>query len=351
MPRVRNAFKIRSADAPIVETSQFIQLYCPVLLNQFNRDELVVPKLLVVRGSPGSGKSSLLRLLETETLLTLHQRRSQPACQPLVERLQELEILGEDGPRIVGIYLQCDSGLRDVANLGTEGEAPGLFNSLLDIRILSSFLRALTKLAKAQHQDSYGDIVFDPLPADVAPPRVFAERKTVAELSSLCSQIEGDFGALLNSFPEDPRPTTIQPHLSVQALSYLALQRVKVPFLQNILPVIMLDDVQELYPEQRKQLQKEFVRRSAIPRWCAMRTQVTPLESLLSLEGAEIGRDYQELDLDRCFREKPGVFTRFAANVVDKRLAHTEALRPIDVESFKELLASPERSNNVCTGQ
>jgi hypothetical protein len=186
VPRVRNAFKIRSADAPIVETSQFIQLYCPVLLNQFNRDELVVPKLLVVRGSPGSGKSSLLRLLETETLLTLHQRRSQPACQPLVERLQELEILGEEGPRIVGIYLQCDSGLRDVANLGTEGEAPGLFNSLLDIRILSSFLRALTKLAKAQHEDSYGDIVFDPLPADVAPSRVFAQRKTVAELSSLC---------------------------------------------------------------------------------------------------------------------------------------------------------------------
>src|SRR6476646_6622534 len=97
MARLRNAFKIRAADAPIIETAQFLQLYCPLLLDQLQRDDLFVPKLIVVRGSPGLGKSSLLRLFEAETLLAVHARRSQPSDQDLVERLTELGILADSG--------------------------------------------------------------------------------------------------------------------------------------------------------------------------------------------------------------------------------------------------------------
>jgi hypothetical protein len=111
MPRVRNAFKIRAADAPIIDTSQLLHLYCPLLLEQLQRDDLFVPKLIVVRGSPGSGKSSLLRLFEADTLLAVYARRSQAGDQDLVERLEQLGVLGETGPRIVGIYIQCDSSL------------------------------------------------------------------------------------------------------------------------------------------------------------------------------------------------------------------------------------------------
>jgi len=81
MARVRNAFKIRAADPSVIETAQFLQLYCPLLLDHLQKDDLFVPKLIVVRGSPGSGKSSLLRLFETDTLLAVHARRSQPAIR------------------------------------------------------------------------------------------------------------------------------------------------------------------------------------------------------------------------------------------------------------------------------
>src|SRR5438128_7998175 len=107
MPRVRNAFKIRAADAPIIETSQFLHLYCPLLLDQLQREDLFVPKLIVIRGSPGSGKSSLLRLFEGDTLLTIHSRGAQSSDQDLIERLGQLGALSDLGPRILGIYIQC----------------------------------------------------------------------------------------------------------------------------------------------------------------------------------------------------------------------------------------------------
>lgn len=340
MARVRNAFKIRAADAPIIETSQFLQLYCPLLLDQLQRDDLFVPKLIVVRGSPGSGKSSLLRLFETDTLLAVHGRRS-PSDQDLVDRLTELGILADSGPRVLGIYIQCDSSLRDIANLPPNQPAIRLFNTLLDTRILVLFLRAVQRLASAGCLTLPGECVLQPLPSGEAPPQLFSEARSLQELEASCARIENDFGSLLNSFPDDPLPTSIQPHARVYSLAYLALQLQQNPVFAELLPVIMLDDVQELYPDQRQHLRAEFMRRASIPRWLAVRTHVFGLEELISVEGAEQGREYREIPLDEIYQEKPSVFGKFAANVVHRRLQHTDSLQQVPITDFKDLLRSP----------
>lgn len=339
---VRNAFKIRAADAPIIETSQFLQLYCPLLLSQLQRDDLFIPKLIVVRGSPGSGKSSLLRLFETETLLAIHARKSQPSDQDLVDRLGELGTLSESGPRVVGIYIQCDSSLRDISNLSSEQGTLQLFNMLLDTRVIVSFLRGIRRLAAAGCFHLSDDCLLEPLPSGDAPPRVFAEARSIEQMEEFCAGVERDFGALLNSFPGDPLPTSIQPHARVYALRYLALQRQRNPALSELMPVVMLDDVQELYPDQREHLKNEFIRREAVPRWLAVRTHVFGLEELISLEGAEQGREYREISLDEIFQERPGIFARFSANVVHRRLQATESLQQVTISDFKNLLRSPD---------
>jgi hypothetical protein len=344
MARVRNAFKIRAADAPIIETSQFLQLYCPLLLDQLQHDDLFVPKLIVVRGSPGSGKSSLLRLFETDTLLAVHDRKSQPSDQDLVERLTELGILCESGPRALGIYIQCDSSLRDIANLPTTQAGLRLFNTLLDTRIVVLFLRAVRLLVDRGCLILPRDCMLEPLPSGEAPPGLFSQRRSLEELEERCTQIENDFGTLLNSFPDDPLPTSIQPHARVYSLAYLGLQLQRNPSFAEVTPIVMLDDVQELYPEQRQHLQDEFIRRVSIPRWLAVRTHVLGLEELISVEGAEQGREYQEIPLDEIFQERPGVFPKFAANVVHRRLQHTESLQQVTVADFKDFLRSPADS-------
>lgn len=147
MPRIRNAFKIRAADAPIIDTAQFLQLYCPLILGQLQKDDLLVPRLIVVRGSPGSGKSSLLRLFEVDTLLAVHAKRTQSSIQDLAEQLTELGILSESGPAMIGVYIQCDSSLQDIANVLPEESSIGLLFSLLDMRIMALFFGAASPFA------------------------------------------------------------------------------------------------------------------------------------------------------------------------------------------------------------
>jgi hypothetical protein len=338
MSRVRNAFKIRAADAPIIETSQFLHLYCPLLLDQLQSEDLFVPKLIVIRGSPGSGKSSLLRLFEADTLLTIHGRRTQSSDQDLIDRLSELQTISETGPRVIGIYIQCDSSLRDIANLPPDLGAARLFNTLLDTRIVVSFLRVLRRLADAKIIRPLGDTAFESLPAGDAPPRIFAHPASLAELESRCNEIERDFGTLLNSFPGDPLPLSIQPHARVYSLAYLALQIQRHQALAEMMPVVMLDDVQELYPDQRRHLRDEFIRRASIPRWLAVRTHVCGLEELISLEGAQQGREFRELDIGEIFVRNASLFPRFASDVIHRRLQHTEALQQVTINDFKDLL-------------
>ncbi len=341
MPRVRNAFKLRAADAPIIETSQFLRLYCPLLLNQLQHDDLFVPKLIVVRGSPGSGKSSLLRLFETDTLVAVHARKSQQSHQDLVERLVELGILSDRGPNVVGIYIQCDSSLRDIANIAPDDTTLRLFNTLLDTRIVVSFLRGIRHLVAAGCLDLPHGCKLEPLPPGDAPPSMFAEARTIDQMEELCTNVERDFGMLLNSFPGDPLPPTIQPHARVYALAYLALQTERNTSISALMPVVMLDDVQELYPAQRKHLKEEFIRRVAVRRWLAVRTQVFGLEELLSLEGADDGREYREIALDEIFQSTT-VFAKFSTNVVHRRLQATESLQQVTVSDFKDLLHAPD---------
>ena len=179
-------------------------------------------------------------------------------------------------------------------------------------------------------------------PSGDAPPELFAQPRHVTDMEQHCAHIEREFGALLNSFPGDPLPQSIQPHARVYSLAYLALRLQQHPELAGITPIVMLDDVQELYPDQRRQIQSEFVRRAAIPRWLAVRSQVLGLEELISLEGAEHGREYREIALDEIFQDHPSVFGKFSANVIHRRLQVTDSLQQVAVSEFRGLLGSPE---------
>ena len=342
MPRIRNAFKIRAADAPIIDTAQFLQLYCPLILGQLQKDDLLVPRLIVVRGSPGSGKSSLLRLFEVDTLLAVHAKRTQSSIQDLAEQLTELGILSESGPAMIGVYIQCDSSLQDIANVLPEESSIGLLFSLLDMRIMALFFRGLRRLSQAGCLALTDDQVFEPLAAGEAPPQVFAQARTIRELENICGESERAFGTLLNAFPGDPLPAGIQPHARVYSLAYLSQQISRIPALSAIVPLIMLDDIQELYPNQRERIRQEFLRRSGVPRWLAVRTHVFGLEELVSLEGAQLGREYREIALDEIFQERPGVFAKFSANVIHRRLQATDSIQDVTVNDFKDLLRSPE---------
>jgi len=342
MAYTRNAFKIRAADAPIIETSQFLQLYCPLLLDQLEHEDLFIPKLIIIRGSPGSGKSSLLRLFEADTLTTVHNRRNQNRDEDLVHRLEGLDVLSDNGPKILGIYIQCDSSIRDIFHL--QSDTGQLLNALLDIRITHSFVKAISQLRQSGCLGPIDDVILSPLDSGEIPPEIFSFPYHIEELQVLCSSKERDFSKLLNSFPDDPLPPSIQRHARMYSLKYLARQIHEIPAFSHLMPIVMLDDFQELYQEQRDNIENEFIKRTGIPRWIAVQSKVFGLEELTSENETTTGRDIRIVDLDVIFRQKTGVFTKLATNVIYRRLQCTDALQQLLIADFKDLLASPDKA-------
>ncbi len=335
MASLRNAFKYTLADRPTLDTNLFLHLYCPTLLHRLSPEDFSVPKLVVLSGSPGSGKSSVLRLFQTDSLVALYLNRRKSSDDVVVEVLRELGIFDDNGIRYIGLYIQCDSNLRDLSNAEAGQVNFKLLNALLDIKIVLAYLRGLRQLAAAKLiRNTLNDVRFVALPPDETPIPLFARECSFEELETECSRIETDFASLLNSFPGDPVPARIKPHARVFAFSYLGQQLAH----QNLgwpSPVLLLDDFQELYQDQRDHLHDELKRRAAVPRWVAVRKYVYELERLLPAEGTRSG-DVREIDLDD---SKPPAFRKFLENVTERRLRLTEALQHmLTIQTFREQL-------------
>lgn len=342
MASLRNAFKYRLADRPTLDTNLFLNLYCPTLLNRLNPEDFSIPKLIVISGSPGSGKSSVLRLFQTDSLIALFLNQQRSTDDVLGEVLRELGIFDETGIRHIGLYIQCDSNLRDLANAGSGQANMKLLNALLDIKIVLAYLRGLRQMAAAKLiNNDVGAVQFAPLPPDETPAPIFGRSHSFDQLEEECTRIETDFATLLNSFPGDPIPASITPHARVFAFSYLAHQeqREKLGWPH---PLLLLDDFQELYEDQRAHLNAELTRRAPVPRWVAVRKYVFELEQLLPLEGTKDGREIREIDLDDA---KPQAFRKFVENVTERRLRLTEALQQmLTIQRFREQLRSVDET-------
>ena len=162
----------------------------------------------------------------------------------------------------MGLYLQCDSNLRDINNADVGRANLKLLNTLLDVRVTLSYLRGLRQLVDAKLLPvGIQDIVCEPLPPEETPPPLFSKQVTLGQLEAECAKIEEGFASLLNSFPGEALPEGITPHARTFALSYLAqlVRGKKWP-----IPLVLIDDLQDLYPEQREHVRGELMRRSLL---------------------------------------------------------------------------------------
>ena len=351
MPALRNAFKYRLADRQSLDTGLFLNLYCPILLDQLTPEDFTIPKLLIFRGSPGSGKSSFLRLFQTESLLSLFSRPVQPSDELIAEALQELGVFSENQLHYLGVYVHCDSNLRDLANADLGRSNLKLLNTLLDVKMVLAYLRGLRQMAAAKIiESSFDDVQCVPLPPEETPPPLFASAVSISELEKECGRIEASFATILNRFPGDPLPERITPHSRVFAFTFLAQLIQANEGRRWPRPILLLDDLQDLYNDQREHLRTELLRRSGIPRWVAVRKYVYELEELLPVEGTRDGRELREIDLDQHVQSR---FRRFLENVMERRLRSTDALQQFTTQDFRARLSEfPEtiQMNRVQNG-
>ena len=342
-----NPFESRASEHQR-DVHQFVSTFGPGAIDLL--PTAVWDRLVVIRSSPGAGKTSLMRLFTTETLMWICGRYDK--SEPVHHLLTEREVLEPDGaPRKLGVLLPLDRDYVSLVDLPIgEASADRLFLRLLDSRILTSVLRA-SLLASGLG-----------FPTDVDRFRLdvsAAEARTQAAVEKI-GGVDGsaivDFSRrterqvldLLDAVLSVELETGADGHSELLSLSILEECEITVngsPL--GLQPLLMFDDGHELASRQRQALLDNLRRRRpGVARWYSERFEAMSNQELMQGFGIE-GRDLVEIDIDDIFRNGAG--RRFTAGQHNKVLSYIALRRAAPVltnyaqesQPFFELLESP----------
>jgi hypothetical protein len=319
--KIRNPFLLRASER-IDSDAGFLRLYSPLILDYFidNFDgEEIWSTFLFIRSSPGAGKSSLLRLFEPSSLLTLLNRKSGDEFKEVYGKLKKLNAVSDDRINVLGVNLTFTRNyeLLESVSVLPAGARDRLFYSLLNSRIITASLRAALSLARLRFPDDLHKIDFDYKDENL----YFKKISVPCDgriLYDWAAGIEKAIYELLDSFLPI-NPSSIEGHSELFSLEALRPESILIGgrrLCDRIL--FMLDDVHKLSTRQREGLVKHLLeKRNKSSIWLSER-----LESLNNLK-TNRGRDYKELNLENYWKDRESKFEKLLTSVAVKRAAES----------------------------
>ena len=270
-------------------------------LKRYADSDRLYDRLVLMRGAPGSGKTTIAQLFEYHRIAALLRHRGIPAYQPVMVALAECGAIADDVPSLVGCRIAMESGYRDVWEFPyDEGLRTGLLASLIQARAVLGWLRNLEKggvrpdqvtVVAAQSRHSRA-------PCHRWHQWAFRTRTGEGKWNTSCTRVAA---ALI---PPDVRelesgkigayhPFDVIEALEVQSNSSASAGRVL-----RLHPLVIMDDAQTLHSAQFSRLEAWLTHRELrVGRWVLSWLDVVAPEEALSA-----GR---EDDVDR--PEQPGI--------------------------------------------
>lgn len=304
-------------------------------------------RLVFVRGTPGSGKTTLGRLFEYPTLVALLRHSRIQTYRALHHTLVESRAISKDKPLVLGYRLAMETDYRDFWEFPYPDELKlSLMTALIQARALLGWIRHLTASGV-----NLADIEIIPRPdAEAAMSAIggtkatdLLERARGVELSLykiIGALIAPDVSILDSEGTGAYRPFDVIDQFKI---------RVGMPQSQETLvlrPLIILDDAHALHPSQFKSLRHWLVRRELrVARWVLTRLDVMhPGEALaavtedrserVQLPGITPQRDTTEIMLQSVVGERRGQRRAFRALAKDMS---TRYLRQMSLFSSRGL--------------
>src|SRR5579862_7828012 len=108
----RNAFAIRTSETSSPDDT-FTRYFAPEVLSLLPSD-LFANSALVLRSSPGAGKTSLLRTFTPGPLRQVMRNRSRAPHDEIYRNLVSLSVLDATGPLAFGVLVPCASGYAEI---------------------------------------------------------------------------------------------------------------------------------------------------------------------------------------------------------------------------------------------
>jgi len=347
--RERNPFLIRTAER-ISNEDEFIKLFSPKIIeiikenlegyslwNQFFR----------FQSSPGGGKTSLLKLFSPTVLIRLKQIfKSRTEANTDIDSLfSNLKLLGAfndlDEVNVLSVYISCASDYDNISNLNlSKPRKNRLFVSLINVRILISFIRTFLEYLKILDPDLDLEEELKKLTiiprSNISLPTDFPIECNGHKLYEWSGKLEKAIYRQIDGFESEIEDLNEHSGLfSVQLLTSEQLYykgELSIP--TNI--AIFFDDIQKLAFEQYNYISNEIVeKRPSNGIWFAERLDLFNLDDLWSKNASTNGRDYvKEVNLEELLKGRSN-FKDFSINVAEKRV---ERSKDVSLSSFPSIL-------------
>lgn len=382
-----NPFRLRMTEQ-LRDSSAFLRTFGAEMLDALPFVNDSSDRLVVFRSAPGAGKTSLLRIVTPESLLSIVSplNRQDDAIQALRVPLEARGFLTGENLNVLAVMIGLGNDYRSLIDLVPDGAAgEKAFFRLLDWRILAKAIESILTASHRSFPDDADQIEFvfkagaEGSPAKVAftqlsrdgeveitdPPSVNG-----ADLLRLARHHERGMLDLLDSLLPVNWNGEIG-HSKLYALPFLANSVISVAGKTlRLRPLVLFDDVHVLADTQRAALWNQLIQRQhRIGRWVAEQTIVASDEEILT--GTRPGRDYDPIAIEETLGSGPRggkslKLTRMLSNIANSRARTSLATVGVN-EDFTNLLLDPflmplevqeaaltaelENLTNLCTKQ
>jgi hypothetical protein len=314
-------------------------------------------RLVLMRGTPGSGKTTLARLFEYPSLAALLRNRSVSAYQALVGALTDCGAVRDEQPTVLGCRLPLETDYREF------WEFP--YPEPLKLRLMVGLVQARSVLGWLRQLGAAG---VSPADVDLVP-RADAEatvaaiggtngEQVIARARAVEKALYQVMGALIAPAETDLPPDATAAYQPFDVIEHI-LVRVGPEGQKRSLelhPLTILDDAHVLHPAQFRALQRWLARRELrIARWMIARFDVLlPQEALAAVtEDRSDAVSYSGLSQDRETevvllqssgprRENRTNFRRMAKDMAGRYLRRMPLLSTRDLVVLGDLLSDEE---------
>jgi hypothetical protein len=334
MREPRNPFRMRTSEH-IESESTFLRLFGIEVLELLPTDDLW-DRIQIFRSAPGGGKTSLFRVFTPSALVALHEARASDDYRDLYRRMEQLEVVSESGPQLLGVMLSCARNYATLEDLSLDSSRKErLLYALLNARLTLAMLRGALTLKQLRYPDDLSRLRFE-MPDNGHLPVKTPIPCSGKELFNWAAGIERSVCEAIDSFGTDS-PANLEGHDTLYSLSLFRPEYILCdgnPITNRVL--VMLDDVNRLANFQRHKLFATlFDLRPPIAIWIAERLEALNSDELLGV-GSTAGRDYgKPINLEDFWRSGSKHFENPATNIADRR---ARLAYDIQVSSFSGCL-------------